>query len=136
MAKAHLVPPLSVFISYSHQDEKLRERFLIHLTELKRQCLIEPWHDRCITAGGNWAGAIDENLNSAHIVILLVSADFLASDYCHDVEMKRALERSRTDETRVVPVILEPCDWQTSLFAGFEALPKEGKPVVDWPTED
>jgi tetratricopeptide (TPR) repeat protein len=136
MAEAHPVPPLKVFISYSHKDELLRERFLIHLRQLRREGLIELWHDRCIVAGGDWAGTIDENLNSAHIVILLVSADFLASEYCHDVEMKRALKRSRTEATRLLPVILKPCDWQTSLFAKCQALPKEGKPVVDWATED
>lgn len=136
MAEARPVPPLQVFLSYSHKDEELCERFLVHLSQLKRQGLIAPWNDRRITAGAEWAGAIDENLNSAHVIILLVSADFLASDYCNDVEMTRALERSAIGETRVVPVILTPCDWQKSRFSGFQALPKDGKPVVDWKTTD
>jgi tetratricopeptide (TPR) repeat protein len=133
---ARPAPPLKVFISYSHKDDERRERFLVHLSQLKRQGLIDPWQDRRITAGGDWAGAIDEHLNSAHLTILLVSADFLASDYCNDVEMTRALERSHNGKTRLVPVILAPCDWQTSRFAGFQALPTDGKPVVDWKTPD
>jgi tetratricopeptide (TPR) repeat protein len=136
MPEPRLVPPLRVFLSYSHRDEQLCERFLIHLSQLKRDGLIEAWNDRRITAGTEWAGAIDEQLNSAHIIILLVSADFLASDYCNDIEMRRALERGQKGEARVVSVILKPCDWETSRFARLQALPKGGKPVVDWKSTD
>lgn len=136
MPEPRLVPPLKVFVSYSHRDETLCDRFLVHLSQLKRDRLIEPWHDRRITAGDEWAGVIDANLNGAHIIILLVSADFLASDYCNDVEMECALERSDKGEARVVSIILRPCDWETSRFARLQALPKGGKPVVDWKTED
>lgn len=136
MAEARPAPPLRVFLSYSHKDDELCERFLVHLSQLRRQGLIETWHDRRITAGAEWAGAIDEHLNAAHIIILLVSADFLASDYCNDVEMTLAIERGQKGEARLVPVILEPCDWETSRFASFQALPKDGKPVVDWRTND
>ena len=136
MPELRLVPPLKVFLSYSHRDEELCERFVVHLSQLKRDGLIEAWNDRRITAGTEWAGAIDEHLNSAHIIILLVSADFLASDYCNDIEMTRALERRQKGEARVVSVILKPCDWETSRFASLQALPKGGKPVVDWKTED
>src|SRR5215472_413046 len=108
MTQTRPVPPLRIFLSYSHKDEDLCDRFLIHLSQLKRQGLIEPWHDRRITAGAEWAGAIDEHLNSAHLIILLVSPDFLASDYCNDVEMKRALERRRNGEALVVAVIIKP----------------------------
>ena len=95
MPETSLVPPLRVFLSYSHRDEELCERFLVHLSQLKREGLIAPWSDRLIAAGTDWAGAIDENLNSAHVIILLVSPDFLASDYCNDVEMDRAMERDQ-----------------------------------------
>jgi tetratricopeptide (TPR) repeat protein len=136
MAQNRPAPPLRVFLSYSHRDEKLCERFLVHLSQLHREGLIEQWHDRRIAPGSGWAGTIDDALNSADIVILLVSPDFLASDYCNDVEMTHALERSQKGEARLVPVILKPCDWQTSRFAGFQALPKDGKPAVDWNTLD
>lgn len=130
------VPPFKVFLSYSHDDEVLCNRFLKHLSQLGREGLIEPWNDRRITAGTEWAGAIDENLNSADVIILLVSANFLGSKYCNDVEMTRALERRQKGEALVVPVILKPCDWETSRFGRLQALPKGGKPVVDWRTED
>ena len=100
MPETSLVPPLRVFLSYSHRDEELCERFLIHLSQLKREGLIAPWSDRLIAAGTDWTGAIDENLNSAHVIILLVSPDFLASDYCNDVEMDRAMEREQRAEQR------------------------------------
>lgn len=136
MPAARLVPPLRLFLSYSHKDEELCERFLVHLSQLKREGLIEPWHDRHITAGTEWAGAIDEHLNSSHVIILLVSPDFLASDYCNDIEMTRALDRSQKGEARVVSVILKECDWETSRFASLQALPQGGKPVEDWKTTD
>jgi tetratricopeptide (TPR) repeat protein len=128
--------PLQVFISYAHEDEELRQEFVKHLSQLKRDGLIQDWHDREITAGSEWAGQIDEHLNSANIIVLLVSPDFVASRYCYDIEMKRALERHAAGEARVVPVILRPSDWETSPFAKLNALPKEAKPVVDWPTHD
>ncbi len=136
MPEIRPVPPLKIFISYSHHDEEMCERFLVHLSQLKREGLIAPWSDRQITAGADWAGAIDENLNSAHIIVLLVSPDFVASDYCNDVEMDRAMERDRKKEARVVPLILKPSDWKTSRFARLQAIPKDGKPVVDWPSQD
>ena len=128
--------PLQVFISYAHEDDELREEFVKHLRQLKRDGLIQDWHDREITAGSEWAGQIDEHLNAADIVVLLVSPDFVASEYCYDIEMKRALERHAAGEARVVPVILRPSDWQTAPFAKLNALPKDAKPVVDWPTQD
>jgi len=136
MSTAKRLPPFKIFLSYSHHDEDLCDRFLVHLAQLKREGLIEPWHDRKITAGSEWVGAIDDNLNAADVVVLLVSADFLASDYCNDIEIKRAMERSAGGGAQVVPVILRPCDWETSRFAQLQALPTGGKPVVDWKSED
>jgi len=136
MPEALPTPPLRIFISYSHQDDELCKQFLDHLSQLEREGLIAPWSDQHLTAGEDWAGAINENLNSAHVVILLVSRGFLASKYCNDVEMDRAIERDQKGETRVVPLILRPCDWKTSRFSRLQALPKGGKPIVDWRTRD
>lgn len=136
MPNSGLVPPLKVFISYSHLDRKMCKRFLVHLTPLKDEGLIAPWTDRLISAGADWASAIDANLNSANIVLLLVSPDFLASDYCKGVEMERALVRDQSGEARVVPVILKVCDWKTSRFAKLQATPADGKPVGDWQSWD
>src|SRR6185295_6399426 len=107
---------LEVFFSYSHADETLRDSLQKHLALLQREGLIRPWHDRRIGAGEVFEKAIDSRLESAHIILLLISPDFLASDYCYDIEMKRALERHSTGEASVVPIILRPSDWKSSPF--------------------
>lgn len=124
---------LNVFFSYSHKDEDLRNELEIHLSALKRQGVISTWHDRRITAGEEFAGKISENLESADIILLLVSPYFIASDYCYEVEMKRALERHASGETKVIPVILHPCDWQSTSFGKLLAVPSDGKPVSKFP---
>jgi hypothetical protein len=129
-------PPIEVFISYSHKDEALREKLGTHLSLLKRQGVIDEWHDRRIGAGQEWAGAIDEHLNSAAVILLLVSPDFLNSDYCYDVEMTRALQRHDAREARVVPVILREVDWRGAPFSKLKALPKDGKAVTSWSSRD
>jgi TIR domain len=125
-----------VFFSYSHKDEALRDRLEVHLTMLKREGIIETWHDRRITAGDEFAGVIDARLESADLILLLVSADFLNSNYCFDVEMKRALERHAAGEARVIPIILRPCDWHSAPFGRLLAAPKDGKPIASWPDLD
>jgi hypothetical protein len=119
-----------VFFSYSHADEVLRDRLEVALTMLKRQGVIETWHDRRIAPGDDFAGEIDAELERADIVLLLVSPDFLASDYCYDVEMRRALERHDAGEAAVVPVILRPCQWHDAPFGKLLATPRDGKPVT------
>lgn len=129
--------PVKIFFSYSHKDEAFREQLEVHLSMLKRQELIKPWHDRMITAGDEWKGQIDDNLDAADIVLLLVTANFLASDYCYDIEMKRAVERHEIGEARVVPIILTPVEgWMHSPFAKLQVLPKDGKPVTKWDDRD
>ncbi len=81
-----------------------------HLAPLQREGLIRAWHDRQITAGDDWQGQIDDRLQAADLILLLVSAPFLASDYCFDVETNRALERHALGEARVIPIIIRPCD--------------------------
>ena len=125
-----------VFISYAHDDEKLRQSLGNHLAALQREGLIEAWHDRKISAGQEWAGAIDANLEQADIILLLVSASFLASDYCNDIELRRALERHERGEARVIPVILKPADWTSSPFARLQALPGNAKPVTKYSNRD
>jgi hypothetical protein len=121
-----------LFFSYCHADEALRDRLEVHLALMKSQGLIETWHDRAITAGSVVDAAIDANLESADVILLLVSADFNASWYCFSVEMKRALERNAAGTARVIPVILEPCDWRTAPFGKLLAVPKDGKAVTTW----
>jgi hypothetical protein len=132
--KARWPTTAQVFYSYSHEDEKLRAKLETHLKILERQGLISGWHDRKIGAGEEWKGAIDKNLEEAQIILLLVSTSFIASDYCWDIEMKRAIERHDRGEARVIPVILRPCDWHGAPFAKLQALPQDGKPVDEWRT--
>lgn len=128
--------PVEIFYSYSHKDEELRDELETHLSIMKRQGLISPWHDRCITAGTEWAGKIDAHLDSAKIILLLVSNYFMASDYCWDVELKRAMERHATGSARVIPIILRPVDMKDAPFAKLQALPKDAKPVTRWGDRD
>ena len=101
-----------------------------------RQNIITGWHDRKIAAGTEWKGQIDSHLESARIILLLASADFLASDYCYDVELKRAIERHEAGEARVIPIILRPCDWHTAPFGKLQALPTDTKPITEWSNRD
>jgi tetratricopeptide (TPR) repeat protein len=126
-----MTAPLKVFFSYAHEDEAHRKTLANHLSALEDEGLIAVWHDRKIKGGREWAGAIDEALRSADIVLLLISADFLASDYCNDVELTEAIRRHDAAQARVVPVILRSCDWEHSRFARFNALPPDGVPVVE-----
>ena len=129
--------PISLFYSYSHKDENLRDKLETHLSLLKNQGVIQDWHDRRIGAGTEWEGAIDENLRHARIILLLVSADFLASKYCRDVEIRKAMERHEAGTAQVIPVILRPVDgWQSAAFGRLQALPKNGKAVTTWKNRD
>jgi hypothetical protein len=125
--------PISLFLSYVHEDEGLREELTNHLALLEHQGYISGWSERKMSAGSEWKGQIDEHLESARIILLLVSPDFMASDYCSDVEMKRALERHKANEARVIPIILRHVNWRQGPFAKFQALPVNGRPVTDFP---
>ena len=127
---------MEVFYSYAHKDEGLRDELDTHLALLKRQKLINGWYDREISEGKELEGEIAEHLNSAPIILLLVSTAFMASDYCYDKEMQRAMERHEAKEARVIPIILRPCDWHSAPFGKLKALPKDGKPVISWSNRD
>lgn len=123
---------IEIFCSYAHEDEPLRKELEKHLTILKRQGLITSWYDRKIMAGAEWAHAIDTHLNTAQIILLLISADFLASDYCYHIEVRQALKRHAAGEAYVIPVILRPVDWENAPFGKLLALPTNGKPITSW----
>ncbi len=122
-----------LFFSYSHKDESVRDELETHLVMLKRQGVIDTWHDRRIVAGDEFDGQISERLESADIILLLVSPYFLASNYCYDVELTRAMERHDNGAARVIPVILDPCDWHSTPFGKLLAMPKDGKPISKFP---
>lgn len=126
----------TVFFSYSHKDEDLRDELEIHLAQLRHDGLITGWHDRRIIAGDNLDASISERLESADVILLLVSPDFIASNYCYTREMTRALERHSRGEAHVIPVILRHCEWLRSPLAKLKAAPKDGKPVKAWLDRD
>ena len=125
-----------LFYSYAHKDERLRNELEKHLFHLKRQGLINSWYDRDISAGTEWAYEIDTHLNSAHIILLLISPDFIASEYCYSIEMTRAIERHEAGDACVIPIILRPTDWKSSPFSKLQALPTNGRPVTKWQNRD
>jgi hypothetical protein len=131
MAK-NFATDIELFYAYSHKDEDLRDEIEKHLAILRRQGVVKNWHDRRIDIGSEWQGQISDHLNTAKIILLLISSDFLASDYCYDVEMKRALERHNDGGARVIPVILRPVDWKGAPFEKLQALPKDTKPITTW----
>lgn len=126
----------NLFFSYSHKDEELRNELEIHLSMLKRQGLIRAWHDRRVSAGKNIHSNISSELEDADIILLLVSANFLASDYCYDNEMVRALEKDEEGTARVIPVVLHPCDWHSASFGNLRATPPDGKPISMFANRD
>jgi hypothetical protein len=128
--------PVELFYSYAHQDENMREELEKSLSGLRRNKLIEEWHDRKIEAGADWARYLDDKLNKARIILLLVSPNFLASDFCYGREMPRAMQRHEAGEAVVIPIILRPCDWQHTSLGTLQALPRGGKPVVKWSSRD
>lgn len=119
-----------VVFSYSHVDEDLRNELEKHLSPLKRMGQIETWHDRRINPGDVFDTEISQNFAEANIVLLLVSPDFIASNYCYDVEMKNSLERHELGEAIVIPVILRPCSWHQLPFGKLLAATIDGKPIV------
>ena len=124
---------VKLFFSYSHRDETLRDELGIHLAGLKRQGLIETWHDRRIGAGQEFVREISQQLEEADVVLLLVSPYLIASDYCYDIEMRRAMERHEAGSARVIPVILQPCEWTPLPFGKLMATPTDGKPITKFP---
>lgn len=126
----------SLFFSYSHKDEDLRNELEVHLSALKRRGIINTWHDRRIVAGQDFGHEIDKQLEQADVILLLISPDFIASDYCYNIEVRRALDRHESGEARVIPVILRPCDWKDLPFGSLLAAPIDGKPVTKYPNRD
>lgn len=128
--------PILVFYAYAREDEYLRDELGRHLKMLERRGLIKNWHDRKIGPGTEWSDQIDTHLNTAQIILPLISADFIDSDYCFEIEMKRAMELHEAGQARVIPVILRPCDWKDAPFAKLQALPRDAAPVTTWGNQD
>ncbi len=133
---AHLVRMTKLFFSYSHKDEDLRNELETHLATLRREGLIEAFHDRRIPAGAHLDDAIDAYLEEADVILCLVSPDFIDSKYCYSREMTRALEKDAAGEAKVIPVIVRHCDWPNTPLAKLRGTPRDNRPVKSWPDRD
>jgi hypothetical protein len=131
-----IMPGVNVFISYSHKDELIKEELENHFSGLRRNGLINDWNDRMIQAGDLWEAEIKEKLNNAEIVIFLVSSDFMASNYIHNVEIKNAMDRHNNSLIKIVPVIARPCDFASLPISNIQALPKNAKAITLWENKD
>ena len=128
--------PIEVFYSYADADEALRCELDKHLSQLRHDGLITTWHKRQIVAGTDWNKALDQHLNTASAILLLVSSDFVASDYCYGIEMQQAMKRHDAGETRVIPILLRPVDWQSAPFGKLQSLPSNQMPITKWRNRD
>jgi TIR domain/Pentapeptide repeats (8 copies) len=127
---------IEIFLCYAHEDEFALKELMMHLGVLKRQGFFDMWYDRDINAGVEWMQEIDKHLNSAHMILLLVSQYFMNSNYCYSIEMKQAIERHERGEARVIPILLRPVYYQGASFAKLQPLPRDAKPVITWPNQD
>ncbi|MDQ3682171.1 MAG: toll/interleukin-1 receptor domain-containing protein [Bacteroidota bacterium] len=127
---------LNLFISYSHEDEDLKNMLDKHLIMLKRLDKIEVWNDRKLIPGQEWDNEIKNELANAHIILLLISADFNNSEYIWEKELLQAMKRHQEGTARVVPIILRKCEWQQMPYAKLQALPKGAKPVTEFIDRD
>ena len=125
-----------VFLSYSHQDEAMKDQLNVFFAPLRRSGKIAVWHDRQILPGEEWDPAIKQELAEADLILLLVSPHFLASDYIWQNEISKAMERHERREAVVIPVILRPCDWQDMPFAKVQGLPRNARPVTQYANAD
>lgn len=125
-----------VFISYAHEDKDFLRSLEVHLQVLRSACIIASWHDGKIGAGEDWKANIDRELRAADIIVLLVSADFLASKSCQELELAPALRRWNAREVTVVPVLVRTCAWEVSPLARLQMLPAEAKAISTWAHQD
>jgi hypothetical protein len=135
-AAQQAIRPVRLFVSYSHEDARLHEALEDHLAGLRRARIVDSWSDGRILPGQPWRNSIQREMDEADIFLLLVSASFLASDFCYEQEMMRALERHQRGDAVVIPVLLRPVEWSTTPLAELQCLPRNALPVVCWRHRD
>jgi len=127
---------LKIFLSYSHEDENMKNILDKNLVMLKRSDKIDVWQDRAIKAGDVWDEQIRRELEAADIILLLISVDFNNSQYIWNKELKTAMERHERGEARVIPIILRTCEWSEMPYAKLQALPTNAKPISSFTDTD
>ncbi|HET8962973.1 MAG TPA: TIR domain-containing protein [Chitinophagales bacterium] len=126
----------NIFISYAHEDELFKDKLVKHLSGLTRNGEINLWTDTVIVPGQEWDNEIKNALHQADIILFLVSADFMASNYIHTIEIENAIAKHNSGEIIIVPVIIRSCDFRSLPLKKFQALPKGNVPVTKWSDED
>ena len=132
MTAEPLLKPINIFYSYAHEDESLRQELDAHLLVLRRSKQIQTWHHRMISPGSSWEREIETHLETADIILLLISPAFMASDYAYSIEMQRAMQRHQEGNARVIPILLRPVPLQNTPIGSLQGLPRNGKPVIAW----
>ena len=129
--------PLEILCCYARKDQKMLEHLKTHLVPLQRQGRITIWSDTNIDAGEEWQKELHQHLETAAIILLLISPDFMASDYCCSTEMTRAIARHDENKARVIPILLRPVvSWNNAPFAKLQMIPKDAKAVTKWPRRE
>lgn len=127
---------MKIFISYARKDEAFRAQLLVFLTGMQRRGLIAPWHDRLIEGGSDWRADIRRELETCDLALLLVSAEFLHSDFIHSEELAYLMQRRQEQGIRVLPLIVRPCDWEHEEIGKLAVLPANGKPLITFSEAD
>ena len=130
------MPGISIFFSYVREDESFLMKLQRHLQPVRMQNLISAWYDNDLGAGSEWRRERAAQLGTASIILLLISPDFLASEHAYGAEMERIMQRQAAGEARVIPILLRPADWRSTLFAALKPLPGNAQPVTGWPDQD
>ena len=128
--------PLRLFLSYAHEDRNILEELRKHLAPLRHEQVVTDWYDRELVPGQSWNHRIQEQLESSHLVLVIVTADFVASDYAYGQELNRALELHDTGLLRLIPVIARNCLWQNLPLARIQVLPEGAVPISRWQDRD
>ncbi|MFN0215693.1 MAG: SUMF1/EgtB/PvdO family nonheme iron enzyme [Saprospiraceae bacterium] len=128
-----MLAPVKIFIIYAHEDAEYKDKLITAFALLKKNGLVETWHDGIIKPGAIWEKEIGDNLNIAQIILPLISFNFFNSDYIQNIEIEKAFEREKTGEAKILPIIVDDCNWQDhNRLVQFQVLPKNGKPIVLW----
>jgi hypothetical protein len=131
-----LFAPIEVFCSFAKADASLLEQLEHHLSLLQRRGMIATWHRHQINAGDDRQAEIDAHLSTSPLILLLISPDFLTSDYCYETEMQQALQRHETGQARVIPILLRAVDWKGAPFAHLQVLPTTSQAITGWGNQD
>lgn len=125
--------PINVFLSYSHKNEDMRNELETHFAVLKRDNIINLWHDHRLTAGTEIDPEIKKNLEDSDVFLFLISPYFLDSNYCYETELALAEKKASSGQGIIIPIILDPCEWLQTPLKKYKALPKDGIPISKWP---